>query len=163
MIKPNQISTIFRKPGPHITKYDLFQDRTRKRKQNQKKKKISSREINNLFNGYVCIIFWNKKKYPKIAHHSIWLGKRFKSLLKDIFDNKILSDDFSLYIHRPTATDQGFAPKGCDSFYVLCPVPNLLGTSTPKILKYETVPKILIISTRAFMNHLIRSCKGNDP
>ena len=47
--------------------------------------------------------------------------------MKDIFDNKILSDDFSLYIHRPTATDQSFAPKGCDSFYVLCPVPNLLG------------------------------------
>ena len=53
--------------------------------------------------------------------------KRFKSLLKDIFDNKTLSEDFSLYIHRPTATDQSFAPKGCDSFYVLCPVPNLLG------------------------------------
>ena len=45
----------------------------------------------------------------------------------DIFDNKILSEDFSLYIHRPTATDESFAPKGCDSFYVLCPVPNLQG------------------------------------
>ena len=33
--------------------------------------------------------------------------------------------DFSLYIHRPTATDPSFAPDGCDSFYVLCPVPNL--------------------------------------
>ena len=48
-------------------------------------------------------------------------------MLKDIFDNKILSKDFSLYIHRPTATDKSFAPKGCDSFYVLCPVPNLQG------------------------------------
>ncbi|MDG1821057.1 MAG: phytoene desaturase, partial [Methylophilaceae bacterium] len=42
-----------------------------------------------------------------------------------IFAKKILSDDFSLYIHRPTATDKSFAPAGCDSFYVLCPVPNL--------------------------------------
>ena len=41
---------------------------------------------------------------------------------------KILTDDFSLYIHRPTATDESFAPKGCDSFYVLCPVPNLQGS-----------------------------------
>ena len=39
----------------------------------------------------------------------------------------ILADDFSLYLHRPTATDKSFAPDGCDSFYVLCPVPNLLG------------------------------------
>lgn len=30
-------------------------------------------------------------------------------------------------MHRPTATDPSFAPAGCDSFYVLCPVPNLLG------------------------------------
>jgi Phytoene dehydrogenase and related proteins len=28
-------------------------------------------------------------------------------------------------LHRPTATDETFAPSGKDSFYVLCPVPNL--------------------------------------
>ena len=39
----------------------------------------------------------------------------------------MLSEDFSLYLHRPTATDPDFAPEGCDSFYVLCPVPNLKG------------------------------------
>ena len=39
---------------------------------------------------------------------------------------RILAEDFSLYIHRPTATDPSFAPEGCDAFYVLCPVPNLL-------------------------------------
>ena len=53
------------------------------------------------------------------------MTERFKSLLHDIFKNKILSEDFSLYIHRPTATDKSFAPEGCDSFYVLSPVPNL--------------------------------------
>lgn len=37
----------------------------------------------------------------------------------------MLADDFSLYVHRPTATDPSFAPTGCDSFYVLAPVPNL--------------------------------------
>ena len=55
------------------------------------------------------------------------MTERFKSLLSDIFKKKKLSDDFSLYIHRPTATDTSFAPEGCDSFYVLCPVPNLQG------------------------------------
>ena len=46
-------------------------------------------------------------------------------MLRDIFDRKVLADDFSLYVHRPTATDPSFAPAGCDSFYVLAPVPNL--------------------------------------
>lgn len=53
------------------------------------------------------------------------MGPRYKELLADIFDRKILAKDFSLYVHRPTATDPSFAPEGCDSFYVLCPVPNL--------------------------------------
>jgi len=45
--------------------------------------------------------------------------------LRDIFDHKVLADDFSLYLHRPTATDPSLAPDGCDAFYVLSPVPNL--------------------------------------
>ncbi len=77
--------------------------------------------------GLFVLFFGTKKRYENVAHHTIWMGKRFKSLLSDIFERKILADDFSLYIHRPTATDTSFAPNGCDSFYVLCPVPNLLG------------------------------------
>ncbi len=75
--------------------------------------------------GLFVLYFGTTKQYPSVVHHTIWLGKTYKELLSNIFDKKILSDDFSLYIHRPTATDESFAPKGCDSFYVLCPVPNL--------------------------------------
>lgn len=75
--------------------------------------------------GLFVIYFGTKKQYSEVVHHTIWLGKTYKELLSNIFDKKILSNDFSLYIHRPTATDESFAPKGCDSFYVLCPVPNL--------------------------------------
>ena len=53
------------------------------------------------------------------------MGERYEGLLKDIFNRKILANDFSLYLHRPTATDKSMAPKNCDSFYVLSPVPNL--------------------------------------
>ena len=77
--------------------------------------------------GLYVLFFGTKTTYPDIAHHTIWMGPRFKELLHDIFDKKILADDFSLYLHRPTATDKSFAPEGCDSFYVLCPVPNLQG------------------------------------
>ena len=83
--------------------------------------------LNKYSMGLFVLFFGTRKTYPDLAHHTIWMGPRFKELLSDIFDRKILSDDFSLYIHRPTATDPSFAPDGCDSFYVLCPVPNLLG------------------------------------
>ena len=77
--------------------------------------------------GLFVLFFGTKTKYENVAHHTIWMTERFKHLLKDIFKKKILPNDFSLYIHRPTATDKSFAPDGCDSFYVLCPVPNLQG------------------------------------
>ncbi|MFT6698195.1 MAG: phytoene desaturase [Polaromonas sp.] len=77
--------------------------------------------------GLFVLYFGTTRTYPEVAHHTIWMGERYRELLADIFNHKTLSEDFSLYLHRPTATDPSFAPPGCDSFYVLCPVPNLLG------------------------------------
>ena len=74
--------------------------------------------------GLFMLYFGTRRTYPDVAHNTIWLGRRYKDLLADVFDRKVLADDFSLYIHRPTATDPSFAPPGCDSFYALCPVPN---------------------------------------
>ena len=69
--------------------------------------------------------FGTKRQYEDVAHHTILLGPRYRELLQDIFKNKKLADDFSLYLHRPTATDPSLAPPGCDAFYVLSPVPHL--------------------------------------
>lgn len=69
--------------------------------------------------------FGTRRKYEDVAHHTILLGPRYKGLLDDIFKNKVLAEDFSLYLHRPTATDPSLAPEGCDAFYVLSPVPHL--------------------------------------
>jgi len=75
--------------------------------------------------GLFVLYFGTNKIYENVAHHTIILGNSYEELLKDIFHRKTLNDDFSLYLHRPTATDKSFAPENCDSFYVLCPVPNL--------------------------------------
>ncbi len=69
--------------------------------------------------------FGTRRKYPEVGHHTILLGPRYRELLTDIFDRKVLAPDFSLYLHRPTATDPSLAPAGCDAFYVLSPVPHL--------------------------------------
>lgn len=69
--------------------------------------------------------FGTRRKYEDVAHHTILLGPRYKGLLDDIFNKKVLAEDFSLYLHRPTATDPSLAPEGCDGFYVLSPVPHM--------------------------------------
>jgi phytoene desaturase len=75
--------------------------------------------------GLFVWYFGTRRQYPDVPHHSILLGPRYRGLLDDIFERKRLADDFSLYLHRPTATDPSLAPHGCDAFYVLSPVPNL--------------------------------------
>lgn len=71
--------------------------------------------------------FGTKRRYADVPHHAILFGPRYRGLIDDIFETKVLSEDFSLYLHRPTATDPSLAPPGCDAFYALVPVPNLQG------------------------------------
>lgn len=75
------------------------------------------------------IYFGTRRRYTdtRLVHHNIILGPRYKGLLSDIFKQKTLSDDFSLYLHMPTITDPSMAPPGHEAFYVLSPVPNLAG------------------------------------
>jgi phytoene desaturase len=69
--------------------------------------------------------FGTNRRYDDVAHHTMLLGPRYRELLRDIFKRHKLASDFSLYLHRPTATDASLAPPGCDAFYVLSPVPHL--------------------------------------
>jgi phytoene desaturase len=75
--------------------------------------------------GLFVWYFGTRRRYPDVPHHTILVGPRYRELLDDIFERKVLASDFSLYLHRPTATDPSLAPAGCDAFYVLSPVPNL--------------------------------------
>jgi phytoene desaturase len=77
--------------------------------------------------------FGTDRKYEDLAHHEIIMGPRYEGLLREIFDTKTLAKDFSLYLHRPSATDPSLAPPGCDCWYVLSPVPHLGGSTDWKV------------------------------
>ncbi len=78
------------------------------------------RQSMSLFVGY----FGARRTWPTLAHHTILLGPRYRGLLDDVFRRGVLADDFSLYLHAPTRTDPSLAPPGCETLYVLSPVPN---------------------------------------
>ena len=104
--------------------------------------------------GLFVLFFGTKTRYEEIAHHTIWLTERFKDLLHDIFEKKIITEDFSLYLHRPTATDKSFAPDGHDSFYVLCPVPNLKNNIDWSIHGEKLKDQIIIELEKTIMPNL---------
>ncbi|MCK0167687.1 phytoene desaturase [Jannaschia sp. S6380] len=66
-------------------------------------------------------------RWIDVGHHTILNGPRYRGLLRDVFRHKTLSEDMSVYVHRPSVTDPGVAPPGDDTFYVLSPVPHLGG------------------------------------
>ena len=63
--------------------------------------------------------------WSDVGHHTILNGPRYKGLIRDIFVNGRVTEDMSLYVHRPSVTDPSCAPEGDDTFYVLSPVPHL--------------------------------------
>ena len=66
-----------------------------------------------------------KGLWPDVGHHTILNGPRYRGLVRDIFIKGRLSEDMSLYVHRPSVTDPSVAPDGDDTFYALSPVPHL--------------------------------------
>jgi phytoene desaturase len=75
----------------------------------------------------LMVIYFGYKKGDHdhdLQHHNIILGPRYEALLTEIFDKKILSKDFSQYLHIPTLTDPSLAPEGHHAAYTLVPVPN---------------------------------------
>ena len=75
--------------------------------------------------GLLVLYFTTRGRWPGVEHHTILFGEQFKRLLDDIFDGASLNSDLSLYLHRPSATDEGICAPDEDVFYVLAPVPNL--------------------------------------
>lgn len=95
----------------------------------QHRRKHTNRRIERMRHSMslFVIYFGTRRRYTStsLAHHNIILGDRYKGLLTDIFNRKVLADDFSLYLHMPTITDPSLAPEGGEAFYVLSPVPHL--------------------------------------
>lgn len=71
------------------------------------------------------VYFGLRTKHPELKHHMVLFGPRYRELINDIFHKNGLADDFSLYLHAPSVTDDSLAPEGCSAYYVLSPVPNL--------------------------------------
>jgi phytoene desaturase len=92
----------------------------------------------------------------KLRHHNIILGPRYEGLLEDIFSNKVLSKDFSQYLHIPTLTDPSLAPPGHHAAYTLIPVPHNGSKLDWELLGEPFVNKILqFLDKRGYIPNLL--------
>jgi phytoene desaturase len=76
------------------------------------------------------------RRYEHVEHHNVIFGARYRETFQEIFHDRVLPTDPSFYVNRPTRTDPGMAPEGCDALYVLTPVPH----QTPHVSWSEAAP-----------------------
>ncbi len=75
----------------------------------------------------VVVHIGSEQFYGRIAHHNLHFGRAWTSTFDDVTRHRRLMHDPSLLVSNPTRTDPGLAPKGQQVYYILAPVPNLVG------------------------------------
>lgn len=116
--------------------------------------------------GLFVLYFTTHRVYPDIEHHTILFGDTFREILTQIFDQREIPDDLSLYLHRPGATDPSMAPAEGDAFYVLAPVPNLQGDQDWELVGPKLEQRVVEILTQRLMPDLpqqIRARRSVSP
>jgi len=76
---------------------------------------------------YSCstyMLYLGLDKLYDMPHHTILFAEDYKKNVDEIFLNKELSQDPSIYIRNASVTDKTLAPKGHSAVYVLVPTPN---------------------------------------
>lgn len=66
-----------------------------------------------------------KGKIPEIHHHNYFLGTNFKDYAHKIFKNKVSLEKPYYYVNVLSRHNPESAPEGCESLFILVPVPDL--------------------------------------
>ncbi|MCC7368295.1 MAG: phytoene desaturase [Chloroflexi bacterium] len=125
--------------------YARLIDRTHRRR-------WTDRRITRLKQSMSCFLLYLglNRQYDRLLHHTIIMSPRYQGLIGDIFDRKLLAEDFSLYVHAPTRTDPSMAPPGHESVYLLAPVPNLTAETDWKSMARPFRDRIIRFLERDF-------------
>jgi len=89
-------------------------------------KKYSKEKINK--KAFSCSTYMMylgiKGELLELSHHNVVIAKNYKENMENVYDKKIISDDFSMYVRNASLTDATLAPNGMTNMYILVPMPN---------------------------------------
>lgn len=73
--------------------------------------------------GALLVSLGVKGKLSQLMHHNLYFVDDWKSNFEDIYTNKKIPKNASLYICNPTKTDRNLAPKNHENLTILMPIP----------------------------------------
>ncbi|WP_311202017.1 phytoene desaturase family protein [Aquibacillus koreensis] len=86
-----------------------------------KKEKLAKKKLS----CSTFMVYLGLDREVDLPHHLILFADDYKKNVEEMTEQKILSDDPSIYVHNPSQLDPSLAPKGKTALYMLMPVPNL--------------------------------------
>ncbi|MGP5698667.1 phytoene desaturase family protein [Glutamicibacter arilaitensis] len=66
-----------------------------------------------------------KGKLPQLEHHNLLFTEDWSENFSRIRQGRELEPETSIYVCKPSATDPGTAPEGCENLFILVPAPAL--------------------------------------
>jgi len=76
--------------------------------------------------GYLTFYIGLKCKLPQVNHHNYYLGSNFEEYANNVLQNPDTLQKPYYYVNVLSKYNVDCAPKGCESLFFVCPVPNLL-------------------------------------
>lgn len=88
------------------------------------KKKKTIRSLEPSCSGFV-VLLGIAKKYNHLTHHNIFFSSDYKKEFEQIFQDKIMPDDPTIYIANTSETNPEHAPEGGSNLFILVNAPYL--------------------------------------
>ncbi|MEX2364622.1 MAG: phytoene desaturase family protein, partial [Balneolaceae bacterium] len=88
----------------------------------RKKKKMATIEPS--CSGFVLMLGINKK-YEQLEHHNLFFSDNYEREFEQIFKEKVMPDDPTIYIASTSHSDQNHAPAGSSNLFILVNAPYL--------------------------------------
>lgn len=88
------------------------------------RKKIIAKKIEPSCSGFVLLLGVNKI-FPELRHHNIFFSEEYEHEFHQIFQEKVMPDDPTIYIANTSYSDSKHAPEGSSNLFILVNAPYL--------------------------------------
>ncbi|RMB60985.1 phytoene desaturase [Dokdonia sinensis] len=104
-----------------VSNMDIFSTYQHLLKEEKKPVKVLKQERS----SSALIFYWGvNKEFPELDLHNIFFSDNYEEEFKQIFEEKSLSDDPTVYINITSKEEAADAPAGCENWFVMINAPG---------------------------------------
>ena len=85
-----------------------------------------TRILNQERSSSALVFYWGiNREFPDLDLHNIFFSSNYEREFNDLFNNKVISDDPTVYINITSKYCKSDAPEGCENWFVMINAPSM--------------------------------------